>query len=119
MTCPTSLPGWPRALKEEWAAAYCGLSRTTFRVEVAPTVKAVRLTPGRVAWLRDDLDEWLDGKRVGGHPQVEEDVHERFRALAEELRAVPRRARRRGGGGLLGHASRGKQRMPDGLAQRR
>ncbi len=30
----TPLPGWPRALREELAAAYSGLSRSTFRAEV-------------------------------------------------------------------------------------
>ncbi|NKE43421.1 hypothetical protein HB662_01430 [Roseomonas frigidaquae] len=60
----TALPGWPRALREEWAAAYVGLSPSTFRQAVVPAVQAVRLTAGRVAWLREDLDAWLEGRRA-------------------------------------------------------
>ena len=57
-----ALPGWPRALKAPWAAAYVGLSESTFRVAVVPDVPPVRLTDGRMAWLREDLDAWLDRK---------------------------------------------------------
>ncbi|MBS7810500.1 helix-turn-helix transcriptional regulator [Roseococcus pinisoli] len=55
-----TLPYWPRALREPLAAAYVGLSGSTFRQVVVPAVPAVRLTTGRVAWLREDLDAWLD-----------------------------------------------------------
>lgn len=51
----------PRALRAEDAAYYVGLSVTTFHQQVAPAVPAVQLTPGRKAWLREDLDAWLDG----------------------------------------------------------
>ena len=57
-----ALPGWPRGLSEPLAAAYVGLGVSTFRREVdagrAP--KPARLTPGRMVWLRDDLDAYLD-----------------------------------------------------------
>jgi predicted DNA-binding transcriptional regulator AlpA len=56
------LPGWPRGLREEMAADYVGLSKGTFRTEVgagrAPA--PIRITPGRIIWLRDALDKWLD-----------------------------------------------------------
>lgn len=56
-------PFTPRALKAEHAAYYVGLSVTTFHQQVAPAVPAVQLTPGRKAWLREDLDAWLDSRR--------------------------------------------------------
>lgn len=57
-----SLPGWPAALREEWAAAYVGLSLTTFRQVVAPAVPAIRLSTGRIAWRRDRLDAWIESR---------------------------------------------------------
>lgn len=62
--CSNSLPGWPPVLHEAWAAAYLSLSPTTFRTSVVPEVPPVRLTPGRVGWLRKDLDKWL-AKKAG------------------------------------------------------
>ena len=87
------LPGWPRALREDLAAAYVGLSASTFRAAVAPAVPAVRLSPGRVAWLRDDLDRWLDSRRDG--PRQAEEIDADIRALAERLAAPAPSARRR------------------------
>jgi predicted DNA-binding transcriptional regulator AlpA len=66
-----TLPGWPRALREPLAAAYVGLSESTFRVQVAPVVSAIALTPGTRAWLREDLDRWLD-ERAGRVPASQE-----------------------------------------------
>ncbi len=57
-----ALPGWPRALKVELAAAYVGLSVTSFRQMVMPSVPPVYLTEKRIAWLREDLDRWLDSR---------------------------------------------------------
>lgn len=58
------LPGWPLGLVLELAAAYVGLSETTFQAEVkagrAPA--AVWLTDGRKVWHRHQLDRWLDDK---------------------------------------------------------
>jgi predicted DNA-binding transcriptional regulator AlpA len=62
-----ALPFTPRALREEWAALYCGMSPTLFRERVVPEVPPVRLSPGRIAWLREDLDDWLD-RRAGRAP---------------------------------------------------
>lgn len=55
---------WPRGLRERDAAEYVGLSATVFRQVVKPVVPATRLTPGRIVWLREKLDAWLD--RVDG-----------------------------------------------------
>lgn len=65
---PSDLPGWPRGLREPLAAAYVGLSGSTFRQVVVPQVPAIRLTPSRVVWLREDLDRWLDAKRPSSEP---------------------------------------------------
>lgn len=64
MQIESSLPGWPPVLHEAWAAAYLSLSPTTFRAAVVPDVAPVKLTPGRVGWLRADLDKWL-ARRAG------------------------------------------------------
>jgi hypothetical protein len=66
MAKPRELPGWPPAMCEEWAAAYVGqLSVSAFRTEVKAgrIAAAVQLTAGRKAWLREDLDAYLDAKR--------------------------------------------------------
>lgn len=64
MTDGPPLPGWPRGLREELAAAYVGLGASTFRAQVdaGEAPKPVRLTARRQVWLRDDLDRWLDRK---------------------------------------------------------
>ena len=74
-TDPITNPSWPRILSERapaWvprglpalaAAYYIGFSVTSFRAYVAPAVPAVRISPGRLVWLREDLDRWLDGRR--------------------------------------------------------
>ena len=58
------LPTWPRAMNVDLAAAYVALSVTSFRTYVVPSVPSIPLTPGRVGWLREDLDAWLD-KQAG------------------------------------------------------
>ncbi len=50
----------PRLLKTEEAARYVGLSVSSFRSEVAPWCRKLHPVAGRVAWLRDDLDAWID-----------------------------------------------------------
>ena len=49
------LPGWPRGLGEELAAAYIGLSVSSVRRLRAAGgfPRPVMLTPGRLVWLRD------------------------------------------------------------------
>ncbi|MBV8523647.1 MAG: helix-turn-helix domain-containing protein [Acetobacteraceae bacterium] len=59
-----ALPGWPRGLCEELAAAYVGLSVTTIRAERAAGrfPAPIPLTRGRIVWLKEDLDRYLDEK---------------------------------------------------------
>lgn len=65
-----ALPNWPRALRAEMAAAYLGMSEASFRRHVA--IKPVQLAPGITAWLREDLDGWLDARagRVAGSQEL-------------------------------------------------
>ena len=71
MTATRPLPGWPRGLSVVMAAEYIGVSATTLRTEAeagrAP--KPIHITAGRIIWLREDLDAWLD--RLGGRKQAE------------------------------------------------
>lgn len=99
MSAP-QLPGWPRALGADHAAAYVGLGRTTWLrlVDTGEAPKPIRLTPGRVAWLREDLDSWLDDRRRSADPAQQHKTQisdEDVRALAERLAAPSRRARSR------------------------
>ena len=66
MRAGATLPAWPRALRASLAAAYLGMSEASFRRHVA--IPPVQTAPGIVAWLREDLDAWLDAKagRVAG-----------------------------------------------------
>ncbi len=68
------LPGWPRGLREEFAAEYVGLSVSTWRAEckAGRAPKPVHITVGRQVWLRDDLDRWLDAKagRTNDQPTI-------------------------------------------------
>jgi predicted DNA-binding transcriptional regulator AlpA len=63
---PAELPGWPRGLPEDLAAAYVGISVTNMRRLMqsprTPFPGSVELSPQRVVWLREDLDRWLDAK---------------------------------------------------------
>ena len=77
------LPDWPRGLSVELAAAYVGLSASTFRSVVAPKVPPVRLTERRLAWLREDLDAWLD-RRAGRVAPSQSTADDWMRALAED-----------------------------------
>ena len=58
------LDRWPRGMREELAAEYVGLSPSSVRAALARRdfPAPVQLTPGRIVWLRDDLDSWLDRK---------------------------------------------------------
>jgi predicted site-specific integrase-resolvase len=60
---------WPRGMREATAAEYLGLSVSSLRTVVkAGGFKAVQLTPGRVVYLREDLDSYLD--RAAGRVPV-------------------------------------------------
>lgn len=52
----------PRGLKSQDAAAYCGVGRTKFLALVNEGVlpQGIKISPGRVIWLRDQLDRRLD-----------------------------------------------------------
>lgn len=64
----TKLPGWPRGLREDWAAAYVGLSVTSFRaVTKSDGVPVVWLTARHRVYLLEDLDAWLD-RKAGRNP---------------------------------------------------
>ena len=66
---PATLPGWPRGLSEELAAAYIGLSKTTFRAlwDAGDIPAPVKLSIKRQVWFKEHLDEWLD-RRAGLPP---------------------------------------------------
>ncbi|GAB0113729.1 hypothetical protein AcidC75_12530 [Acidisoma sp. C75] len=66
-----NLPAWPRSLGEALAAAYVGLSVSSLRSEVSAgrAPKPIRLTQKRRAWLREDLDAWLDKLAGKGAPE--------------------------------------------------
>ena len=57
-----TLPGWPRGMRVDQAAAYCGISRSSLHQLVAAgdAPKPVKLTRGIAVWLKEDLDAWLD-----------------------------------------------------------
>lgn len=60
----TALPGWPRGLHEELAAAYVGLSVSMIRQlrSRGEFPAPVPLTERRQVWYREQLDAWLDQK---------------------------------------------------------
>ena len=64
---PTIIPEWPRGLKCDLAASYVGISEALLRRESAAgrAPPAVKMAPGRIVWLREDLDRWLDLARDG------------------------------------------------------
>lgn len=55
---------WPRGMRAELAADYCGLSVSWLTEEArrGRFPASVRISPHRVIWLKDDLDRWLDEK---------------------------------------------------------
>lgn len=101
---PDPLPFTPRALRAEHAALYVGLSPTTFHQVVAPAVPPIRLTAGRVAWLREDLDRWLDARRpaVDARPAGADAPRPEDRHAADPIAA-----------GLANLAAKGRARRPN------
>jgi len=61
---PAELPGWPRWLSEELAAAYVGLGQEAFRQEVDagiwPAARGAGLGGRRKVWDRQALDQKSD-----------------------------------------------------------
>jgi prophage regulatory protein len=64
MSAERPLPGWPRGLREDLAAEYIGLSVSSIRTlrHRGQFPAPIPLTKGRLIFLRDDLDAWLDRK---------------------------------------------------------
>lgn len=60
------LPILPRLMRRELAALYLGVSVSVFDVEVAAArlPRPVRVTRGIWAWDRQDLDQWIDDRKV-------------------------------------------------------
>jgi predicted DNA-binding transcriptional regulator AlpA len=69
------LPDWPRGLSEPLAAAYVGLSPASFRkfYNAGEAPKPIHFPGKRIAWLRDDLDAWLDQLAGRAAPLLEKD----------------------------------------------
>lgn len=83
---PAELPGWPAAMNQQLAAAYCGMSVDTF-TEKCP-VRPIAITPslhGR-RYLKTRLDEWL-ASLDNPTPQRRLGVGDRLRAKSEAQRA--------------------------------
>jgi hypothetical protein len=57
MTPPKPLPGWPRLLPRELAAAYCGVAVNTFLAHVPVACVRIGTKP---LYDRHAIDEWLD-----------------------------------------------------------
>jgi len=57
-----TLPDWPRILRAELAAAYCGVSEGTFRTMVKDGIypNPVLRRQGVVAWDREQIDKSID-----------------------------------------------------------
>jgi predicted DNA-binding transcriptional regulator AlpA len=60
----SKMPGWPRAMRVQLAAAYVGMSPTHFLrlVNAGQIPKPFEQSPAVLTWLKDALDEYLDGK---------------------------------------------------------
>ena len=85
-----SVAAWPRGLQEELAAAYVGLSQTSFRSYVMPVVRRIALTPGRFVFLREDLDAWLDSK-AGAAPDKSAEPEDFWASLTDAQGQIPLR----------------------------
>jgi prophage regulatory protein len=64
----TPFPYWPRGLREELAAHYVGLSVSSIRSlrQRGEFPAPIPLSKGRLVFLREDLDAWLDRKAGRG-----------------------------------------------------
>jgi hypothetical protein len=67
------IAAWPRGMSVEVAARYLSVSVSTFRRAVGVDVPPVHITPGRIVWLREDLDRWLDARagRVAASAEID------------------------------------------------
>jgi predicted DNA-binding transcriptional regulator AlpA len=56
-----ALPNWPARLSEDLAAAYCGVSKTTFRAKwQARRYPQPVKEGGRLFWSRVQLDQFVE-----------------------------------------------------------
>ncbi|KFL92065.1 MerR family transcriptional regulator [Acetobacter cerevisiae] len=56
----TLAPVQKRTMNVKEAAEYIGVSPTNFRMNIAPSITPVRVSPGRIVYLLQDLDAYLD-----------------------------------------------------------
>ena len=56
------------------AATYCGMSVKTLAMKRCDGTGPRFVKPGRVFYFRDDLDEWLGGKRATSTAQARQTV---------------------------------------------
>ena len=102
------LPYWPRLLSREHAAAYVGVSPTTFDTEVRNGVWPQPIRRGgadskrqRLTWDRLAIDRCIDNGDLPEAPDTYEDDYARrerewkAQIAAEEERKAARRATRR------------------------
>ncbi|WP_431856634.1 helix-turn-helix transcriptional regulator [Azospirillum sp.] len=94
------LPFWPRFLSREQAAAYLGVSASTFDEEVTAGIwpPGVRrgAREGRITWDRVALDRAVDnGPFASMNQTAEDDDYERRRAAHEAKRHKHRQAHAR------------------------
>ena len=80
------MPGWPAAMNQQLAAAYCGISVDTF-VATCPVIPVV-ITSARTGkrYLRTRLDEWLISLE-NPHPPQRQGMGAMWRASREAQRA--------------------------------
>lgn len=58
-----------RTMNVREASEYVGVSQTNFRTNIAPSLNAIRITPGRIVYLIQDLDAYID-RLSGKLPQA-------------------------------------------------
>lgn len=62
-----------RTLSVKDAAEYIGVSATNFRQNIAPAIKALRITPRRIVYLVEDVDAYINhasGKKPANQPET-------------------------------------------------
>ncbi|MBM3886240.1 MAG: hypothetical protein FJ361_10480 [Gemmatimonadetes bacterium] len=57
-------PVTPAYMTKARAAAYCGVSASTFDRYIRPTARQVAWTPRTIRWLAADLDEAAKARKV-------------------------------------------------------
>jgi len=61
------LPGWSRLLNRELAAAYCGVSGSTFDLQIRPHLLLFRIDERGFRFDRYDVDRYID-RMIDGAP---------------------------------------------------